>query len=513
MPLVTKAGWRHFAWIICVASVVRAAALLAMHDSLTADPDAYREIARGLATHNTFGIVHLDPVSGAETASPTAFRPPLYPWLLSLITRPDGSVSNVAVGLLHWFLGVASIGGTYVVCRNLIFPNEQPEPEPHTETTRYTEVQPQTAFPVSAEPYPPADDHAVSAPHRLHAASALAAILVAIDPLLLQSSALVMTETCAVALVVLSLWLWLKTVKAIEQGGPHLRYSLLLGLSFGIAFLCRPTFILWPLLSCFALALWAVYQKNSQPFRAAVATLFIVSLVVAAWTTRNWVQMGKPIWATSHGGYTLLLGNNPPFYEHMRTTGASRVPFWRNVWEPDFFFERWEQRQVADPRTASFWDPAVPVARQDSWQAASGELAEDRLAYETAVASIQRDKFGFLLACRWRWERLWGPLPLQTGDRPSASLWAIGVFYSVVLVLVFIGIWRLGRSLLTPRWAAAAALWVSIASVHTIYWTDMRMRAPAVPVLSILAAASIGSRRATISKNRVIRSTNPADSS
>jgi hypothetical protein len=140
-------------------------------------------------------------------------------------------------------------------------------------------------------------------------------------------------------------------------------------------------------------------------------------------------------------------------------------------------------------------------------------LAEDRLAYETAVASIQRDKFGFLLACRWRWERLWGPLPLQTGDRPSAGLWAIGVFYSVLLVLVFIGIWRLGRSLVTPRWAAAAALWVSIASVHTIYWTDMRMRAPAVPVLSILAAASIGSRRIVISENHFIRSTNPADSS
>ncbi|MEP4682334.1 MAG: hypothetical protein ABJ015_11865, partial [Rhodopirellula bahusiensis] len=61
---------------IILAFLVRGAIVLAKMDSLDADPDAYRVIAETLAQTGTFGLMG----EGGE-ATPTAFRPPLYPWL------------------------------------------------------------------------------------------------------------------------------------------------------------------------------------------------------------------------------------------------------------------------------------------------------------------------------------------------------------------------------------------------------------------------------------------------
>jgi hypothetical protein len=44
-----------------------------------------------------------------------------------------------------------------------------------------------------------------------------------------------------------------------------------------------------------------------------------------------------------------------------------------------------------------------------------------------------------------------------------------------------------------PPWLWATLLIASFATVHLVYWTDMRMRAPLTPALSLLAA--IGGRR------------------
>src|SRR6056297_75951 len=66
---------------------------------LSDDPDSYRLIAETLAEQGTFGI----PGEGG-TVDPTAFRPPLYPWLLSWLVR-DGQLPAAAVAGLHAILG------------------------------------------------------------------------------------------------------------------------------------------------------------------------------------------------------------------------------------------------------------------------------------------------------------------------------------------------------------------------------------------------------------------------
>jgi hypothetical protein len=500
VSLVTNAGWRHSAWIVLVASVVRGIGLWVHRSQLAADPDAYREIARGLTVCKTFGIVSLDSTTHLATASPTAFRPPLYPWILSWLTQPDGALADAAVACLHLSLGVFTVAMTFLVARRMLATlSSSSSADSSADSHAHADVSKQTLRPVISPDSRSGDSTG---------AALFAACLVMIDPLLLQSSALVMTETLATALVVLVLWFWLNLIDAWEPKAKStstsprrlVLNSVLLGLSFSLAYLCRPTFIVWPVLIGMYLVGLAVKHKHRQPIIATVVMLSVVLLTVGVWTWRNLKQLGHPVWATTHGGYTLLLGNNPPFYEHLRTTGASNVPFWRRNWEPQFFFDRWAQRHEADPRLPEFWD-AAPLPKSEAQAVVGGsEIAEDRLANETAKAVIQRDPMGFLLACRWRWERLFSPLPLQTSDRPSRILWIVGAFYTFTFALVAIGLWRLGRRIFALAWVPAMALWVALATVHTFYWTDMRMRAPAVPVLSILAAASIGTRRFGASK-------------
>ncbi len=68
---------------------------------------------------------------------------------------------------------------------------------------------------------------------------------------------------------------------------------------------------------------------------------------------------------------------------------------------------------------------------------------------------------------------------------------AVTIYYSGFTLLVLAGIWRIGRRLLTPRYAAAVALLLSLFAVHTFYWSNLRMRAPAVPALAIFAAIGL----------------------
>ena len=114
-------------------------------------------------------------------------------------------------------------------------------------------------------------------------------------------------------------------------------------------------------------------------------TAFLLGAIVilSPWAIRNQFQFGRPIVTTTHGGYTLLLANNPEFYQWLRSGR------WGSVWQADRFNAAWERRKPA------------------------GELAADRLAYAEAWQTIRVEPATFADACLVRLGRLWSPLPHQ----------------------------------------------------------------------------------------------------
>jgi hypothetical protein len=291
------------------------------------------------------------------------------------------------------------------------------------------------------------------------------------------------------------------------------------GATLALGVLCRPTLLLWTIAAGVAFFLspgaTATGQSNNRrrtagrvagKFHWSVAAAFVlgVLIVLSPWAIRNQLQFGRPIVTTTHGGYTFLVMNNPEFYQWLRTGP------WGSVWRADRFNAAWDQRKPHD------------------------ELAVDRLAYSEAWETIRRSPGTFVYACLVRLGRFCAPLPHQlvADETPLRrfSRYAVAVWYLVEFVLAAVGIWHilfvsprpLGEGpgvraacsaaqrqgprgeetddatappstvpLLPSPWLWGLLLVVCLMAPHTVYGTDMRMRAPAMPVVALAAAAGL----------------------
>ena len=141
--------------LLAVAALLRIASIGSQWSQLERDPDAYRRIAENLVQRGTYST---SPDLDDPHPSTTAFRPPLYPLSLALVSW-QGVVRPVGVATLHVVLGVITVLLSYWLARAW----------------------------------------------RLERYSYLAALLVAADPILLNQSSQVMTETLATMLAVMAL--------------------------------------------------------------------------------------------------------------------------------------------------------------------------------------------------------------------------------------------------------------------------------------------------------------------
>jgi hypothetical protein len=409
----TPARWVLLTFL-CLALGVRGRMMLGNLDSLEKDPDAYRDAAWNIYFEGTLGF--WNDASGA--VEPTATRPPLYPLLLAAMYTLRFTPDAAGIGLVHVLLGTCTV---WVVWRLGL-----------------------------AWGLPPA-------------ASLLAAALVMVDPILLNQSILAMTETLATLLAGIAL---LAVTRAGDDN--RLRWSALAGSALGLCVLCRPAFLMW-LLAAIVLFPWLA--AGSLRFARAAALFAGAAVVLAPWAMRNEILFGRPIMTTTHGGYTLLLANNPEFYEYLQSAP------WGSVWDARDFNEHWRSEQQ------SHVSALKPAER---------ELESDRRAYAAAWRNISQDPLAFAYSCLARFGRLWNVLPHQTSADESASRHglriAVAIWYILELLLAASGIAYLRRRLLLSPWAWGTILVVSLSAVHTIFWTDMRMRAPLMIVVALLAA-------------------------
>lgn len=407
--------------LLCLALVVRGKVMQSGVASLREDPDSYRSVAWQVYRYHTIGLRFNE--RGVDRA-PTATRPPLYPLLLSVADFAHEEFEPYGFGFLHVVLGIATVYAVWCWANTL-----------------------EVGWPVAL----------------------LAAGLVAIDPLLLHQSTQLMTETLATLLAVLALW---TLTHATHDARP--RWVCLAGALLGLCILCRPTFLAW---SICVVPILAWHGHRWRPIaRAAVATAALLG-VVAPWAIRNQHYFGRPVITTTHGGATLLLANNPLFYDYLRSAP------WGEVWDARNFYRRWRpQRNTI-------------ALRWVDGKAIFDEVAIDRLAYQTAWENIRREPAMFAYACLVRVGRLWNVLPHQTTPDESASRRgqriAVAIWYTLQFVLAALGAWSLGRKLLRAPWCYALLLLLSFTAVHLLYWTDMRMRAPLVPVIAVLAALGV----------------------
>lgn len=406
--------------LLIVAAALRLTVSIVWAADLQRDPDAYGGLAARLLDGQGFV---------APDGRPTAYRPPLYPLLLAAVL-PAG---RVGVAVLQIALGTVTVALTASIGRGV----------------------------------------------GLGRFALLAAGLVAVDPLLSRYTPQIMTEVTCAFLATLLLWVSVVVVDgavARFDGGEtckrRLMIAIIVGVLFGLAVLSRPTFWAW---GVFVAVMWAFGRmRHRLPWKASLTKAVCVAcgvlLVVAPWVVRNAVAIGAPVVTTTHGGYTLLLANNPVYWQEVVLAPS------RTTWSGESL-DAWQRSLEEQMAMAG-------IAYDD-------ERARDRWMQAKAIEHIKSQPALFVRSGLSRVLRLWDVMP--AGAVPTAARLAVAPFYVLTEALALAGLcWWLVRvfradsdaTKLTP----AVLLLAAFTAVHFVYWSDARMRAPCVPAVSLLAA-------------------------
>ena len=404
------------AGLLLLTLVLRITVIVVDGGRLHTDPDAYIGLATMLADGQGY--------STANGICPTAFRPILYPLLLAgplaLGTSPAVSVAlwNLFSGLL---LVVAVIGLAMEIKLN------------RTETLA-------------------------------------AGFMAAVDPLLIRYTTEPMTENVSAALFTISLIYLLRFFSQSSLVVPptHFTTGAKAGLLLGLCTLCRPIILISCLLMSVTMTIlrWKSVRKHHPNVIGHTAWMWLpavlATVTLSPWVIRNAVQFGALIPATTHGGYTLLLGNNSEFYTRV-VTGKQHV--WDGV-----SLEAW-QRSLQQQMNHAGID-------------LSDERAVDQWMYQRAKSEMLNEPAMAVRAMLLRWRRFCALTPTGTGRTlPQWVIYLTGTWYGLLGTGLLASLLRLRRN------STVLLLWTSIASfliVHSFYWTNTRMRAPLTGVLVVL---------------------------
>lgn len=396
---------------------------------LTADNDGYLAHAGMVANGEGF--------AGPHTHRPTAFRPPAYPIALAGL-QVSGIPDWASVAIINGLCSIAIVWLTWILCHQL-------------------KLSPSV--------------------------SVIAAAITTFDPLLVRYTILPMTEVPATAMLIGAVVaLQAADLRCNLSDNHRNAFRILSGMLFGLGSLVRPIL----LVSCAMLVLPRLMLSlwSGRNFRRnvtiAILPMISAALTISPWIIRNAVQFRKFIPATTHGGYTLALGNNPDFY---RDVIDGNIPF---PW-PGPQLDAWQQRMIVDAAAQG-----VPIGN---------EPAEDAWYYQQAVASIKAQPWSFFKSCLLRLRRFCAITPGSDEGLPRFATTLIAGWYSFIWIGIAAAI---GRSIPALRRASGfrserhissdhslADLWLIVLSfmlLHSVYWTDTRMRTPVMPFICIIAA-------------------------
>lgn len=362
----------------------------------SSDPATYDTVAWNLARGAGFS---LDAATGSY---PTAFVPPVVPWITSLLYRVVGHRFFAAV-LLQCLAGslvpllLAGLGGS-------LFGG------PVGRTSGW---------------------------------------LAAVHPLLVFFSGYLLTETLFTVTLLLALLLstdWVRTPRSGRALGA--------GLAWGIATLTRPTALLLPLL----IGVWGwrplgLNLGSRGRARQLLMLMLGLGLVVAPWTLRNAITMRAFIPVTTGAGGALMVANNPATWEVPSARGGADSGTYRAALAGEFrglnevaldararaltwTFMREHVREwpaVALAKLARFWRLTAEGGGTGAWQRPGSPLEALRRLDPMLVWSALTLPFA-----------LWGLVRASMGGRrwfQSLPLWVIAYFS--LIAMVFFGSLRM----------------------------------------------------------------------
>jgi 4-amino-4-deoxy-L-arabinose transferase-like glycosyltransferase len=265
--------------------------------------------------------------------------------------------------------------------------------------------------------------------------SLFAAAIIALNPLLIYFSGLVLAETVFTALLV---WGMVLIVLPRTTGCGLL--------SLGLAVLVRPSALLLPVF----LAGVNPISRNAYHLRRAMAVAVVVVLLLFPWAWRNHVRVGAWIWTTTNGGITLYDGFNP----------------------------------IADGSSDQSFVKRMPELSP------MGEVQRSKYLSHLAGEFIQQHPLQTLRLTFYKLLRTWSPIPLSREYGHDARYVLIGLFYTLpFFVMVLSGLVSDRVPMAAKVLLVLPAIYITV--VHAASVGSIRYRVPADVPMAVIAAAGV----------------------
>lgn len=294
-----------------------------------------------------------------------------------------------------------------------------------------------------------------------------AAGIAVISPNLWINDSLVMSETLAILLVTLGLYAALA-----HHIAPTVRTGAVLGVLTGLAALTRSELVL--LVPGYAIVSAVVSRRRSRTWHPSLAIVLAASLTVLPWALANVVRFNEPVLLSTNDGTTLLGANcDLTYYDDVggwdvRCLGPlSPGGVGHEVGAPD-----------ASQRSATRRDEAIEYV---------GEHL-DRLPV-VLLARVGRglDIYG-----------LGSMVDNDVGEEKARwAVWAGVIAWWTLAVAAAVGWSRLRQRAVGARWWLAVPL-LTVLSTTIAFYGAHRIRAPAEPVVVLLAAVAVAVGRAGV---------------
>jgi len=290
-------------------------------------------------------------------------------------------------------------------------------------------------------------------------AGVAAGAVAALEPLLVFSSGMVLTETLFTLLLTGSLVALIASRGAGGDGADEceperrsaarrLLAAAAWGALSGVGSLVKSAFFVFLPMMAVADVITARGPERRARLKVQVLALAVWAAVLTPWTVRNAIHLGEFIPTTTRNGIALYGSLAPD------ATGG--------------------------------WDPCC-----DSWPAEEmaplGEVGRDRLLRRRALESAARNPLRTVGLVFIKEARLWSPVPLARAYR-KATYWLVGI----ASFLLLIGAAVTGAVLMRSEWrrwwpALAPAAYLTI--LMLVFAGSVRYRVPAHAALAVLAGA------------------------
>lgn len=265
-----------------------------------------------------------------------------------------------------------------------------------------------------------------------------AALLYALYPAFAFYPGLIMTETVTLSLLLAAMLLLAQAVRR-----DSLALSTISGLFLGLATLCKPTTLLFPL---FLGLIWLIQKRGHALVRYGLLLTLSMILVIAPWTIRNYLAFGKVVPVSVFAGYNLLLGTIP-----RNDTTFDLAAF-----------------------AADYWTEPISKDRA-ALLAGVNKIAADPVAY----ASMMPSKLVYFLLPD-------GMFVIGDSQTPQAIL--LILYQLLLLGLAFVG-WR--HTLSSPTTLLFLSLVVYFVLMHLVIISTPRFNVPIMPYILILSAVGL----------------------